>query len=293
MGRARRAIRENRLAISVLTLNLWHDAGPWEQRRARIAEWIERLDPDLIGFQEALVGPGFDQVSEILGAGVAYHCDFERASDFWGERDAAFGNAVASRWPILERIPLELPDRGDGETRVALGVRVGAPLGAIDFWCTHLNWRLHHGDVRERQVEALASEVIASRVRDGFPPIVVDDFNADPDSDEIRFMTGRHSLDGRRVLFYDAWEVAGDGGAGITWSNRNDYARASLEPDRRIDYIFAGYPALDGSGRLENCRVVCDDVQSGVWPTDHFGVYAEFSEGSRSSSEVDSAEDSA
>ena len=281
------------MAVSVLTLNLWHDAGPWKQRRARIAEWIERLDPDLIGFQEALVGDGFDQLSEILGAGSAYHCDFERASDFWGNRDAAFGNAVASRWPILERNALKLPDRGDGETRVALGVRVDAPVGVLDFWCTHLNWRLHHGDVRESQVAALASEVIGTRVRDGFPSIVVGDFNADPHSDEIRFMTGRHSIGERRVLFYDAWEVAGDGGPGITWSNRNDYARSSLEPDRRIDYIFAGYPLANGSGRLETCRVVCDDEVSGVWPTDHFGVYAEFSDESLSSSAPDSSADSA
>jgi len=281
------------LTVSVLTLNLWHDAGPWPQRRARIAEWIERLDPDLIGFQEALVGDGFDQLSEILGEGSAYYCDFERASDFWGDRDAAFGNAVASRWPILDRNPVKLPDRGDGETRVALGVRVEAPAGVLDFWCTHLNWRLHHGDVRESQVAALASEVIGTRVRDGFPPIVVGDFNADPNSDEIRFMTGRHSIGERRVLFYDAWEVSGDGGPGITWSNRNDYARSSLEPDRRIDYIFAGYPAANGSGRLEKCRVVCDDAVSGVWPTDHFGVYAEFSGESPSSSVLDGSADSA
>jgi hypothetical protein len=26
---------------------------------------------------------------------------------------------------------------------------------------------------------------------------------------------------------------------------------------------------------VTHCRVVCDDEQDGVWPTDHFGVYAE------------------
>ena len=39
--------------LSVLTLNLWHDAGPYEQRAELVREWIERLDPDLIGFQDA------------------------------------------------------------------------------------------------------------------------------------------------------------------------------------------------------------------------------------------------
>ena len=48
------------------------------------------------------------------------------------------------------------------------------------------------------------------------------------------------------------------------------------EPERRIDYIFSGYPLQNGLGHLEACRVVCDDAADGVWPTDHFGVYAEF-----------------
>jgi hypothetical protein len=52
--------------LSVLTLNLWHDAGPWERRAARIRAWIDRLDRDLIGFQEALRGSGFDRVGELL-----------------------------------------------------------------------------------------------------------------------------------------------------------------------------------------------------------------------------------
>ena len=77
------------------------------------------------------------------------------------------------------------------------------------------------------------------------------------------------------MSFLDAWRMAGDGGPGITWSNTNDYARAALEPDRRIDYIFAGFPQRNGVGRIERCRVVCDDARDGVWPTDHFGVYAE------------------
>ncbi len=92
-------------------------------------------------------------------------------------------------------------------------------------------------------------------------------------------MTGLESLGGRSVYFHDSWRVAGvrraDLGAGFTWCNRNPYARANLEPDRRIDYIFAGFPKRDGVGLLETCHVVCDEPQNGVWPSDHFGVYAE------------------
>ena len=122
---------------------------------------------------------------------------------------------------------------------------------------------------------ALCDFVLSLRPRGGFPTLLVGDFNAEPEAAEIRYVSGLQSLEGRSVHFRDAWRVAGDGGPGLTWSNRNPYARAWHEPDRRIDYVFAGYPQSDGVGRIESCRVVCDDERGGVWPSDHFGVYAE------------------
>jgi len=266
------------MSISVLTLNLWHDAGPWEARQQRIRDWLDRLDPDLIGFQEALRGESMDQVATLV-EGRGYHLAYVEASPFWRQEapSLSFGNAIASRWPIREQHTLKLPDRGDGETRAALTASVEAPVGEITLTTTHLNWKLHQGDTRCQQVVALADHVLAHRPRGGFPPLVVGDFNAEPDSDEIRFMRGAHAIAGRSVYFNDAFRVAGAGdqGPGYTWCNRNPYARTAFEPDKRIDYVFAGYPLANGIGRIERCRVACDDEKDGVWPTDHFGVYAE------------------
>lgn len=278
--------------LSVLTLNLWHDAGPWERRRTLVRRWLDALDPDLVGFQEALRGPDWDQVAELL-EDRPYHVEYGRASRFTrdpaaaGGRPAAdeFGNAVASRWPIRERDVLRLPDAGDAgagdagdaETRAALSVTVEAPapVGPFSFTCTHLHWKFRHGAVREKQVVAVCDRVLARRRRGGFPPLLVGDFNAEPESAEIRYVTGRQSLGERSVAFLDAWQVAGDAGPGFTWSNANDHARPNLEPDRRIDYVFAGFPRRDGTGQILRCRVVCDTAEDGVWPSDHFGVYAE------------------
>lgn len=270
--------------VSVLTLNLWHDSGPYPARRALVREWIEELDPDVIGFQEALRGPNFDQVRELLD-GMAYHIEFAGASTFWrdpkhapGTRDVTeFGNAIAARWPITERDVLPLPDTGDGETRSALSVTVSAPqpVGSFSATCTHLHWKFHQSEVRERQVVAACDRVLARRRRGGFPPLLLGDFNAEPESAEIRYVTGLQSLRGRSVALLDAWRAAGKGGNGITWSNANDYARLNLEPDRRIDYVFAGFPRRDGIGQITHCRVVCNEPKGGVWPSDHFGVYAE------------------
>jgi endonuclease/exonuclease/phosphatase family metal-dependent hydrolase len=162
---------------------------------------------------------------------------------------------------------------GDDERRVALAVTVAAPFGPLGFTTTHLNWKLHHGWVRERQVVAASALARRRRPRDGFPPILVGDFNAEPDSSEIRYVKGLHALNGGSVHFRDAWALAGDGD-GTTWNNRNAYAYAALEPDRRIDYIFVGPPRGDGIGAVESCRVVCDEERDGAWPSDHFGVFA-------------------
>ena len=266
------------MSISVLTLNLWHDSGPWQARQQRIREWLDRLDPDLIGFQEALRSESMDQVATLV-EGRGYSVDYVHASPFWRQEEPSlsFGNAIASRWPIRERHELKLPDRGDGETRAALTAIVDGPVGQISFTTTHLNWKLHQSDTRCEQVDALAAHVLAHRPKAGFPPVVVGDFNAEPDSDEIRFMRGAHAIGGRSVYFNDAFRVAGDSaqGRGHTWCNRNPNARTAFEPDKRIDYVFTGYPLANGVGVLEHSRVVCDDEKDGVWPTDHFGVYAE------------------
>jgi len=259
--------------LRVLTLNVWNDSGPWPARAERIRGWIARLAPDLIAFQEVVRSPGRDLARELVGEG--WELAFGEASKFWKSAEESFGNAIASRWPIAKSDVLPLPDKGDHETRSALLCQIDSPHGPLRFGCTHLNWKFHHGFVRERQVVALADFARAQRVHRGFPTIIAGDFNAEPDSDEIRYMTGRHSIDGRSVYWNDAWLVAGCDGDGITWSNRNAYARTALEPDRRIDYIFVDYPLRDGRGRIESCRVVANDERAGVWPSDHFGVCAE------------------
>jgi len=123
-------------------------------------------------------------------------------------------------------------------------------------------------------VVALGEVARQHRGNTDFPPILVGDFNAEPDSAEIRYLTGLQSLAGRSLHLFDAWRLRGTGDP-ATWSNRNSYARAALEPDRRIDYIFCGAPRRDGVGMLEACRVVCDAAEDGVWPSDHFGLFAQ------------------
>src|SRR2546430_1794267 len=99
-------------------------------------------------------------------------------------------------------------------------VAVDGERGPIQLFAVVLDYPLDGSAARQGQVRQLVQFVqeAASR-RD--PVIVCGDFNAGPDSDEIRMLTGRAATTAPGMVFYDSWEIAGDGSAGYTWSNRN------------------------------------------------------------------------
>ena len=70
-------------------------------------------------------------------------------------------------------------------------------------------------------------------------------------------LTGRAATPVPKLVFHDAWEVAGQASdssdTGATWTNDNPYARLDLEPDRRIDYVFVGWPKAGGAGHVTRC----------------------------------------
>jgi endonuclease/exonuclease/phosphatase family metal-dependent hydrolase len=149
----------------------------------------------------------------------------------------------------------------------------------VPFFVTHLNWKLHEGHVRQGQVRFVTDTVARLAPISGFPPIVVGDFNAEPDSDEIRFMRGLTGLGGKCVYFADCFGVAGDGSAGTTFARRNPFAAPLREPDRRIDYVFVRGPDERQRGEPLSARVCFDEPIAGVFPSDHFGVIATISSG--------------
>jgi endonuclease/exonuclease/phosphatase family metal-dependent hydrolase len=262
------------MPIKVLSLNVWNHEGPWPERAKLIRAWLDRLEPDLIGFQEVLRGPGIDQLRELLD-GRGYHVEYAPAGPFWLDESLEFGNAAANRWPITEHEVLTLPRRSFADSCVALSITTESPLGPISFTTTHLMYYGHAGWVRELQVRELAGFVLRRRPRGGFPPILCGDFNARPESSEIRFMRGLQSLDSKSCYLLDSWEHAGDGSGGETIAARNVYSQLPGRVDIRIDYIFVG-PALSSQpGAIESCAVLCNEIENGVFPSDHFGVYAE------------------
>ena len=261
-------------SFRVATLNIWNRFGPWDQRLPAIREGVKALAPDLLGLQEVLrLDPGegdeLDQTVAV-GAGFGYHAAYARARD-----QRWYGNAVLSRWPIVRSECIELPRCGTDEKRNLLFADVDAPFGRVPFFVTHLNWKFEDGHVREAQVREIAARIEALAPRDGFPAILVGDFNAEPEADEIRYLRGLTSLGGpSRVFFQDAFALAGDGSAGTTFARRNPFAAPLREPDRRIDYVFVRGRDERFRGEPLDARVAFDEPVQGTFPSDHFGVVA-------------------
>ncbi len=257
--------------LRVLTWNIWWRFGPWEARQPAIAATLRHVDADVIALQEVWAEVGGANQAAILADELGYHHVFAPGFD---DGEVAFGLAVLSRWPIAASEARSLPSfPGVDELRVLLKAEVDGPRGRFELYTTHLNWRYDESHVRQLQVKALAEAVAASDGRT-YPAIVCGDFNADPQSDEIRMLTGRAAVPVPRLVFHDAWEVAGDG-PGDTWSNANPFAARDLEPERRIDYVFVGWPKARGAGHVVGAAVEGVDPIDGAYPSDHYAVLAE------------------
>jgi endonuclease/exonuclease/phosphatase family metal-dependent hydrolase len=126
-----------------------------------------------------------------------------------------------------------------------------------------ISWRLE---------EARKTLAFIERVAGEGPAILLGDFNALADSEEIALL--------RQAGFADAFELAGSG-EGLTWDEEHN-ANIQLQrrtypdeipldpPNRRIDYVFVRGPGL----RVSGARVVLDRPSGGQYPSDHYGVLA-------------------
>jgi endonuclease/exonuclease/phosphatase family metal-dependent hydrolase len=288
--------------LRVATLNVWNRSGPWEVRCRLIREQVARLGPGLLGVQEALrlrpPGTSPSEVTEVdaepdptdqcseIGSGYFTHAAYGGAWDMG--QGLTFGNGLLSRWPILSQDVFLLPGRESGETRSLLYARVSHPVATVPVFVTHLNWKLHHGAVRLRQAAFIADRIKELCPIDSpdLPPVLMGDFNAEPDSDEIRYLRGLRTLEARSVYFADAWVYGGDGGPGYTFDRRNRFAALAHEPPRRIDYVFVRGPDRSLRGEPLRTSLAFDAPEASeegpIWPSDHLGVVTDLAISPRS-----------
>lgn len=282
--------------LRVVTLNFWGTEPPLDRRIELAVRQLRVLAPDVVCMQEVrpldgLAGP---TTADVIAERLGMHAHYAKACE-WQAGDAGMakpgqeGLAIITRAPLLEARTLPLPEPRLADSRILLSGRVATDGGPIWVHTTHLHYRLDDGVAREKQVLAIDETVRAlGRDKDSPPQILCGDFNATPDSDEIRFLRALTTLGGRRTHWQDAWLrlhrecQAGDGPSeGITWSSENEFTRPlrSLDIDRRIDYIFVTSRKKDGRATIHASQVVLTEREGqgegAICASDHYGVMAD------------------
>lgn len=260
--------------IRFVTLNIWGERGPLNARMNLIATGLRQLKADVVALQEVRTVPSVtENQAELLGKELGMNVHHQDATA-WG--NGVEGIAILSKFPIANKVAGALPHSTPEEQRVVIGSTLTTPHGSLSVFTTHHTYRLQDGAKREEQVQA--TEAFVAQTPSELPRVLMGDFNAPPDADEIRFLTGKHSLGGRRVYYQDAFARLHPADLGFTWARKNAYLGPLkwLDPDRRLDYIFVEPMRRDGRGTILDCRVVFDSAApGGVFASDHFGVYAE------------------
>ncbi len=260
--------------LRCLTLNLWGTEGPMDVRMRVIEQGLRALRPDVIALQEVREIPGkVPNQAATLASALGMDHVFAIATPLAAGTE---GLAILSRAPIEGTIMTELPHARRDDRRILFSARLATDSGLVWVSTTHLHYRLGHGKQREDQVLAVDAS-LANRETDA-PQILMGDFNARPESDEIRFLCGLTTLAGRRTFFQDAWALSHPDEPGWTWASSNPYTErlAFLQPDRRIDYIFVSARQGDGRGAISGCRIALDrPTRAGVYASDHFALVAD------------------
>ncbi len=266
--------------LRVVTFNVLH-GGPWssftgddldlERRLAMIVQDLHALDPDVVALQESPVTRRHGDVARIaqaLGLTRVQARATERVFPvrllgrlITGALGFVEGPAILSRFPITATQVFDLPRcRHWLDPRVVLRADLDTPAGALSVFSAHTS----RDDCQTRRVAELARQP-----RDGRTAVVMGDLNtveAAPGLDAF--------LDHG---FVDVFRVTNPTAPGPTvWQRIDTPAPTAL---RRVDYVFLRAGEAVAATAVSS-RVVLNTPRprgdGGVlWPSDHYGVFAE------------------
>lgn len=182
----------------------------------RIADVINRENPDLVGLQEVDRGvKRTEEKDEIAELAKLTRMDFSFAHnlDYQGGQ---YGVAILSRHLIQKADHQKYENKRETERRGMLRVEVEIDGKKLNFVTTHLDYQFEDGRLFETEQLLRLLEGIAG------PLIIAGDFNDEPKGSAYKLMLTR---------FEDTWIRSKAKGEGLTFP--------ANQPVKRIDYIFA------------------------------------------------------
>ena len=245
-------------SLSLLTLNIWFDNEQWPTRFQLILEQIRELDPDIIGLQEVIQRANLDNQAQQMADSLGYYYYFDSVDG--EERDQRFGNAILSRYPIEETnfralVPLNA-------YRKAVHAKIRVDDHIVDVYNTHLHNPGDATQTRTDQINDMHDFIDETSTSDLV--FVLGDFNANPDWDEMDVMY---------TQFTDVYPIFHENHLDPEHSTLNYHLGHS---QRRIDYIFFNKESESFLTPLSAEIVLNVPNENDIYPSDHFGVSAEF-----------------
>lgn len=246
--------RGDKASFGIVTFNLYHDKADWPARRALTIAELRTLQPDVIVLQEVLQHDTLRNQAEDLADALDYSAYFISIDP--ADQVRRYGNAILTRHPVLARDWTTLRPLED--SRTAGMIRIDIDGHPLNVYATHL----HHEDNPAgagKRAEQLADLVaFVQRTEGDAPGVIAGDFNVAAGQPELATLAAAgydeafsrlHPADPRPTL------------------NPHYFP----QDPRRIDHVYLQRERLVP---LES-RIVLDrpGVQ-GVWPSDHFGLYA-------------------
>jgi endonuclease/exonuclease/phosphatase family metal-dependent hydrolase len=254
-------------------LSGWSGNGEDLEARFRLAvEELRRLDPDIVGVQEASVtrrrGNVAERLARELGLSHVYTPALFRLFPFaFMNRHVSWlmnfeeGPAVLSRYPIVDWEAHGLPRcAGFADPRALVYARIRTPWGDLGVASTHTSRGFCEV---ERVIELMQAR------RGALPSVLMGDFNSREDSPAIRRLIA--------AGFVDTFRAANPAAPGLTvWQRVRAPAPTVFA---RVDYAFL-LPGGEVPGKVVASRVVLDAphrLEDGtvLWPSDHYGVLTE------------------
>lgn len=249
--------------IKIVTFNLRHDADRWLERRKLVRAGLARENADVIALQEVALPIQqaqliADDLNDELGS-LLYQ---PYVQPKWSGEPEGIG--FLSKLPVIDYGFIHLPEGG----RVAQRIRVSKGGSTLDIINTHL----HHLPVDDEIIRLPQANAIlewaaetSSKV-ENCRWVIMGDLNAQPNSSTINqftkfYKSAYSTVHGKEPLCTFPTPLVAETGFGY-------------QPNT-IDYILFDPESID----VVNIRLIMTepDIQdSTLYPSDHFGLSAEF-----------------